>query len=63
MSADTGLSITQIVLGYLMAQPFVTVPIVGCRTEAQLRDSLTAADVRLTPEQRAFLGGDVTSAG
>ncbi|MEZ4613580.1 MAG: hypothetical protein R2838_25625 [Caldilineaceae bacterium] len=28
-------------LGYLMAQPFVTVPIVGCRTEAQLRDSLT----------------------
>ena len=62
VSADTGLSITQIVLGYLMAQPFVTVPIVGCRTEAQLRDSLTAADVRLTPEQCAFLGGAVTNA-
>jgi aryl-alcohol dehydrogenase-like predicted oxidoreductase len=51
LCAQTGLTITQVVLGFLMAQPFVTVPIVGCRTEAQLRDSLTAADVTLTPEQ------------
>lgn len=53
--AQTGLTITQVVLGFLMAQPFVTVPIVGCRTEAQLRDSLTAAEVHLTPAQVAFL--------
>lgn len=55
LSAATGLSISRIVLGFLLSQPFVTVPIVGCRTEAQLRDSLTAADVRLTPAQTAFL--------
>ena len=46
-----GYTITQVVLGYLLSQPFVTVPIVGCRTEAQLEDSLAAADVRLTPAQ------------
>jgi aryl-alcohol dehydrogenase-like predicted oxidoreductase len=44
-----GLTITQVVLGYLISQPFVTVPIVGCRTEAQLQDSLAAVDVQLTP--------------
>ena len=58
LCAESGLTITQIVLGYLMAQPFVTVPIVGCRTEAQLRDSLTAADVCLTAQQVEFLLGE-----
>ena len=48
---ETGLSLTQIVLGYLTGQPFVTVPIVGCRSVPQIEDSLTALNVRLTPEQ------------
>jgi aryl-alcohol dehydrogenase-like predicted oxidoreductase len=52
---ETGLSVTQIVLGYLRGQPFVTVPIIGPQSLAQLADSLTAADVRLTPQQIAFL--------
>lgn len=55
LAGETGLTITQIVLGYMQAQPFVTVPIVGCRTLAQLRGSLSAADVRLSPDQVDFL--------
>jgi aryl-alcohol dehydrogenase-like predicted oxidoreductase len=55
IGAQNGLSITQIVLGYLRAQPFTTVPIVGPKSLAQLEDCLTAADVHLAPEQVAFL--------
>ena len=55
LMAQTGLSITQIVLGYLRSQPFTTVPIVGPKSIEQLQDCLTAADVRLSPEQVAFL--------
>ncbi len=55
LAVQTGLSITQIVLGYLRSQPFTTVPIIGPKTLAQLEDSLTAAEVQLTPEQLVFL--------
>ena len=48
-------SITQVVLGYLLSQPFPVVPIIGCKTAAQLEDSLSAADVQLTPAQLAIL--------
>jgi aryl-alcohol dehydrogenase-like predicted oxidoreductase len=47
----TNLTSTQVVLGYLISQPFPTIPIIGPRNLAQLQDSLTAADVKLTPEQ------------
>jgi aryl-alcohol dehydrogenase-like predicted oxidoreductase len=55
LASDSGLSTTQVVLGYLLSQPFTTVPIVGCRTVEQLRDSLTAADVRLDADQVNYL--------
>jgi aryl-alcohol dehydrogenase-like predicted oxidoreductase len=55
LAQETSLSITQIVLGYLLAQPFTTIPIVGCQNLEQLEDSLSAADVQLTPEQVKFL--------
>lgn len=45
-----GLTITQVVLSYLLSQPFVTVPIVGCKSLEQLQDSLCAVDVRLSPQ-------------
>lgn len=48
---ETGLTMTQVVLGYLLSQPFPTVPIIGPRTPEQLADSLNAAEIRLTPEQ------------
>ncbi len=55
LGAETGLSVTQIVLGYLLGQPFTTIPIVGCQNLAQLQDSLTAGDVALRAEQVQFL--------
>jgi aryl-alcohol dehydrogenase-like predicted oxidoreductase len=58
LSAEIGLSITQIVLGYLQSQPFPTIPVIGCKTMAHLEDSLTGADVRLSAEQVRYLEGD-----
>jgi aryl-alcohol dehydrogenase-like predicted oxidoreductase len=55
LAAETGLSVTQIVLGYLHSQPFPTIPIVGCRTPNQLQDSLTAADISLDPDHLNYL--------
>jgi aryl-alcohol dehydrogenase-like predicted oxidoreductase len=55
LTRETGLSITQIVLAYLLSQPFVTVPIIGPKNMEHLQDSLSAAEVRLTAEQIAFL--------
>lgn len=57
LARERGLSVSQVVLAYLQSQPFVTIPIVGCRTPAQLADSLAAADARLGPEDIAFLEG------
>jgi len=53
--------VTQIVLGYLRSQPFPTIPIVGCRTVEQLRDSLNAAQVKLDPDQVSYLEGRASS--
>jgi aryl-alcohol dehydrogenase-like predicted oxidoreductase len=55
LGQETGLSITQIVLAYLQSQPFVTVPVVGCRTLGQLNDSLGAADTVLSEDQIELL--------
>ncbi|MFN8486724.1 MAG: aldo/keto reductase [Caldilineaceae bacterium] len=55
LAKETGLSATQIVLGYLISQPFSTIPIVGCQNMEQLQDSLSAGDGRLTGEQVKFL--------
>lgn len=52
---EQGLTITQVVLGYLLSQPFVTVPIVGCKSMAQLQDSLAAAEIRLYEESMTTL--------
>jgi aryl-alcohol dehydrogenase-like predicted oxidoreductase len=53
--ASTGYNISQVVLGYLMSQPFLTIPIVGCQRPEQVWDSLSAAHVRLTPDQLRFI--------
>lgn len=57
LARETGLSISQIVLAYLTNQPFPTIPIVGCRTVAQVADSMRAGDVRLTDTQIDWLAG------
>lgn len=53
--AETGWSITQVTLGFLLGQPFTTVPIVGCRNRAHLADSMSAQDTRLSPEQIRYI--------
>ncbi len=55
LAQATGASITQIVLGYLLVQPFASVPILGCGTIAQLTDSLAAATIALDSTQRSYL--------
>jgi aryl-alcohol dehydrogenase-like predicted oxidoreductase len=58
LAKDTGLSTTQMALGYLLSQPFPVIPIVGCRTQAQLNDSLSAAEVSLNTDQVKYLEGN-----
>ena len=53
---ETGLTVTQVALGYLRGQPFPTIPIIGSRNLEQLEDSMSALDVALTPEQIARIG-------
>jgi len=55
LTIQTGLSITQIVLGYLLSQPFTTIPIIGAHTIDQLKDSLMAANVLLDKSELQFL--------
>ncbi|MFO7534486.1 MAG: aldo/keto reductase [Kiritimatiellia bacterium] len=55
LSAETGFTITQIVLGNLLSHPFPVIPIVGCHTREQLVDTLAAADIRLNDDQMAAL--------
>ncbi len=55
LAETNGLSITGLVLGYLLAQPFPTIPIVGSQSVDQLLDSLRALDVQLSPEQVEYL--------
>ncbi|MCP4165869.1 MAG: aldo/keto reductase [Chloroflexi bacterium] len=46
---------TQVILGYLISQPFTTIPIVGCQNRTQLDDSLKAAGIHLASEYVTFL--------
>lgn len=50
-----GLTVTQVVLGYLRAHPFPVIPIVGCQSMEQLADSLLADEVALSAAERDFL--------
>lgn len=46
---------TAVALAWLLAQPFVTAPIVGANTVEQLQASLAATEVKLTVEQVVYL--------
>jgi aryl-alcohol dehydrogenase-like predicted oxidoreductase len=45
----------QIALAWLLGRPAVSTVIIGGRTEAQIKDNLAAANVKLTAEERARL--------
>ncbi|WP_276199514.1 aldo/keto reductase [Chelatococcus sp. XZ-Ab1] len=55
IAAETGRTVPQIALNWLIARPTVASVIIGARNEAQLRDNLGAVGWHLTAEQMAKL--------
>ncbi len=51
IAADLGCTLAQMALAWLFTQPFVTAPIVGANTVAQLEESLGAVGLRLTEDE------------
>ena len=52
-----GTTVTAVVRAYINSQPFVAIPIVGCRNLQQLRESLTDADLVLSADVLQYLRG------
>jgi predicted dehydrogenase/aryl-alcohol dehydrogenase-like predicted oxidoreductase len=50
-----GKSPIHVALAYVLAQPFPSVPLIGPRTLDELEDSLKALDIKLTPQDVAWL--------
>jgi aryl-alcohol dehydrogenase-like predicted oxidoreductase len=55
VAAETGKSIPQIALNWLLQRPTIATVVIGARNEAQLRDNLGAVGWKLTAEQIAKL--------
>lgn len=55
IAAETGKTVAQIALAWVLARPSVSSVIVGARNEQQLRQNLEAASFRLAPEHVARL--------
>ncbi len=55
IAAETGASVPQIALAWLLQRPTVTSVIIGAKSVEQLDDNLKAVEVTLTPEQVARL--------
>jgi aryl-alcohol dehydrogenase-like predicted oxidoreductase len=55
ISAETGKTVAQVALNWLLQRPTVSSVIIGARDEAQLRENLGAVGWNLTPEQVAKL--------
>jgi aryl-alcohol dehydrogenase-like predicted oxidoreductase len=55
LAADAGMSLIQLALAWLMAQPGVTAPIIGPRDRAQLADNLAALDVSVGEDLQAAI--------
>lgn len=55
VAAETGKTVAQVALNWLLQRPTVATVIIGARDEAQLRENLGAAGWRLTPAQVAAL--------
>ncbi|MDQ8755801.1 aldo/keto reductase [Sphingosinicella sp. LHD-64] len=61
IAAETGKTVPQIAISWLLQRPTVSSVIIGARNESQLMDNLGAVGWALTPEQIAAL--DAASAG
>ena len=58
IAEETGKSVPQIALNWLLQRPTVSSVIIGARNESQLRDNLGAIDWSLTPEQMTLLDAE-----
>ena len=52
-----GLTPTQVACAYALSRPFPSIALVGPANPEELRQSVAAADVRLSPEEREWLEG------
>ncbi|HXW20186.1 MAG TPA: aldo/keto reductase, partial [Roseiarcus sp.] len=55
IGAKRGVSAAQVALSWLLGRQGVVSAIIGGRTEAQFKDNLAAADLKLSPEERRQL--------
>ena len=55
VAAELDASVPQVAIAWLLARPTVSSVIIGARNEAQLRDNIAAAELRLSPEHIAML--------
>lgn len=55
VAGETGRTVAQVALNWLLRRPTVSSVIIGARTEEQLKQNLGAVGWSLTPEQVAFL--------
>jgi aryl-alcohol dehydrogenase-like predicted oxidoreductase len=51
IAADNLVSVAQVALAWLLAQPHVTSVIIGAKNQEQLLDNIAATDLTLSPEQ------------
>ena len=55
LAAQRGASLAQIAMAYVLAQPFVVFPLVGCASGAEYAANAAAFDLVLTPEEVTWL--------
>ena len=55
MAAETGKTVPQVAINWLLQRPTVSTVIIGARNQEQLRQNLAAVGWNLTPEQIAKL--------
>jgi aryl-alcohol dehydrogenase-like predicted oxidoreductase len=55
IAADNLVSVAQVALAWLLAQPHVTSVIIGAKNQEQLLDNITATELALSPEQLAAI--------
>lgn len=55
LAQQKGLTLPQIALAYVLNSPMNVFALVGCRTAAEFRDNAAVLEVRLTPEEIAWL--------
>jgi aryl-alcohol dehydrogenase-like predicted oxidoreductase len=55
LAEEKGMTIPQIATSYVLSQPLNIFALVGCQTAAEFKANMEAADVKLTPEECAYL--------